>query len=200
MRGRSPVTVWRPPARAHTLAHTQSNCRVDGSAAWALRAVQRRVGTSRIAFYNPCFRLHGCVLRPRRPAAPGPGTGVLRSCRCRRRGARARHTTPASGPRSAPPRPPPRPTRQISRIARFSPGFRLSRYFALRLSNRPTWTSARPTPRTRKASLRLVARRAAVRQPARSPGSGVFGSTLGSPTGVSLSALAFHDWRPRTVT
>ena len=189
MRGRSPVTVWRPPARAHTLAHTQSNCRVDGSAAWALRAVQRRVGTSRIAFYNPCFRLHGCVLRDRPGRRPGPGCSARAGAA---RGARARHTTPASGPRSAPPRPPPRPTRQISRIARFSPGFRLSaRYFGLRLSNRPTWTSARPTPRTRKASLRLVARRAAVRQPARSPGSGVFGSTLGSPTGVSLSPSRF---------
>lgn len=187
MRGRSPVTVWRPPARAHTLAHTQSNCRVDGSAAWALRAVQRRVGTSRIAFYNPCFRLHGCVLRDRGPRRR-PGTGVLRSCRCRPRGAReAYNAGERTALRAASAAAPPDATNfaDCAFFARF-PAFPV-----LRLSNRPTWTSARPTPRTRKASLRLVARRAAVRQPARSPGSGVFGSTLGSPTGVSLSPSRF---------
>lgn len=146
MRGRSPVTVWRPPARAHTLAHTQSNCRVDGSAAWALRAVQRRVGTSRIAFYNPCFRLHGCVLRDAPGRRPGPGCSARAGAA---RGARARHTTPASGPRSAPPRPPPRPTRQISRNARFSPGFRLSRLPVLRSCP----TDRRGRPRDRRLGL-----------------------------------------------
>ena len=181
MRGRSPVTVWRPPARAHTLAHTQSNCRVDGSAAWALRAVQRRVGTSRIAFYNPCFRLHGCVLRDARPPpgdrgaplVPVPPAGRARGIQ-RRRADRA--------PRRLGRRPARRDKFRGLRVFRPVSGFPGTSVVA----NRPTWTSARPTPRTRKASLRLVARRAAVRQPARSPGSGVFGSTLGSPTGVSL--------------
>ena len=139
MRGRSPVTVWRPPARAHTLAHTQSNCRVDGSAAWALRAVQRRVGTSRIAFYNPCFRLHGCVLRDARP--PGPGTGVLRSCRCRPRGAReAYNAGERTALRAASAAAPPDATNFAE--ARFSPGFRLSRYFGC-----PTDRRGRPRDR-----------------------------------------------------
>ena len=197
MRGRSPVTVWRPPARAHTLAHTQSNCRVDGSAAWALRA----------GCPAPRWYIAHCVLQsvlsftrlrivPRRPAAArGPGCSARAGAA---RGARARHTTPARdrAPRRLGRRPARRDKFRGLRVFRPVSGFPGTSV----VQRRPTWTSARPTPRTRKASLRLVARRAAVRQPARSPESGVFGSTLGSPTGVSLSPSRFTDWRPRTVT
>ena len=90
MRGRSPVTVWRPPARAHTLAHTQSNCRVG-----------RKCSVGPAGCPAPRWYIAHCVLQSvlsftrlriaRRPAAARRGTagwGVLRSCRCRPRGAR----------------------------------------------------------------------------------------------------------------
>lgn len=197
MRGRSPVTVWRPPARAHTLAHTQSKCRVDGSAARALRAVQRRVGTSHCVLQDP-FRLNSvrivrvyCATRTRcRPPA----------------GARARargriHTTPAragTALRAASAAAPPDATNLWTCAVFFArfPGPR-SRFQPTDVRDRRRDRPPRPPSRlaTRKRKTR-AARRAppsgSPAAPARSPGSGVsVFDALGSPTGVSLSPSRF---------
>ena len=197
MRGRSPVTVWRPPARAHTLAHTQSNCRVDGSAAWALRAVQRRVGTSRIAFYNPCFRLHGCVLRDARPPpgdrgaplVPVPPAGRARGIQ-RRRADRA--------PRRLGRRPARRDKFRGLRVFRPVSGFPGTSLFGC-----PTDRRGRPRDRRLGLVKRACGSSRAERQSGspharRGPGYSVRRSARRQ---ASLSvSLAFHDWRPRTVT